>query len=468
MEWLKLPEFILPVSIIGTWADDSELVYLDSSDETNPYSKHSILGVEPFLHIIYKEGTVQLIWRDGSRATASDVWKTIRELLSEFKIYQSLGGGLPSGAAIGYMSYDLGMELEGVKSSARYGFNWPLLELAFYDLLFSFDLKRETGFIISTGLPYKDANQQKKRANNRLKYALNKIENYIGGSTGQTETIADKSDVSALGLKSNFDRVSYYNAIESIKAYIEAGDVYQVNLSQSFSGKTLSDGWHIYNKIRAFNKVPFGGYLRFNNREVLSFSMERFLRMQGKSIETRPIKGTRPRGKDEKEDLRFMSDLFESRKDRAELLMIVDMERNDLGKVCRPGSVRVKRLFEVERYATVFHLVSTIRGELEDGVDQIDCIKACLPGGSITGAPKIRAMEIIDELEGIRREVYCGAIGYLGFNGVSDFNIPIRTIFKQDNEIRFNSGGGILYDSDPESEYNETIHKVKSFIEHLF
>ena len=268
-------------------------------------------------------------------------------------------------------------------------------------------------------------------------------------------------------LESNFNHESYLGTIQKIKDYISAGDVYQVNLSQTFTGKIHADGWPLYRHIRQLNQVPFGAYMTFGNREILSFSMERFLRMQGKRVETRPIKGTRPRGATKKEDFRLRKELFESSKDRAELVMIVDMERNDLGKICRPGTVRVKRLFEVEQYATVFHLVSTIRGEIEGDADQIDCIKACLPGGSITGAPKIRAMEIIDELEGIKREVYCGAMGYFGFNQISDFNIPIRTILKEGENIRFNAGGGILYDSDQESEYNETLYKVKSFLECL-
>ncbi len=461
-----MPGYITPEMIIDAWKGESVCAYLDSNDDINPYSQSSILGFEPFLRIIYKNDIVSLIWDDGNKNFSTDLWATMRDILADYQIFDSFSSELPAGAAIGYMSYDLGMEIEGALSSAKPGFGWPLLEFAFYDLLFCFDHKGKTNLVISTGLPCRDMNKRWKRAGERLRYALNKLYSYININKYK-ETYSGSCPKNSFNcrLRSNFDTVSYIEAIQKIKSYISAGDVYQINLSQSFAGSIAAEGLSIYKHIRRFNRVPFGAYLRFDEREILCFSMERFLRMQGDKIETRPIKGTRPRGKNNEEDCRLSLELFKSPKDRAELVMIVDMERNDLGKVCRPGTVRVKRLFEVEKYSTVFHLVSTIRGELDEGADQLDCIKACLPGGSITGAPKIRAMQIIDELEGIKRGVYCGTIGYLGFNRISDFNIPIRTILKERDNIRFNTGGGILYDSDPESEYQETLHKVRSFLD---
>ena len=252
--------------------------------------------------------------------------------------------------------------------------------------------------------------------------------------------------------------------MQKIKDYIARGDVYQVNFSQQFRGETEERGYDLYQRIRRVNRVPYGGYLRFDQREILCFSMEQFLRMEGRRVQTRPIKGTQPRGRNSREDQIHSQGLCNSEKDRAELLMIVDMERNDLGKVCEFQSIQVDRLFEVEKYATVFHLVSTVSGRLRSSFDHLDCLRACFPGGSITGAPKIRATEIIAELERVKRSVYCGTIGYFGFNKVSDFNIPIRTILKQGPRLCFNAGGGVVADSDPHLEYLETLHKVRSFL----
>ncbi|MGA1844152.1 MAG: aminodeoxychorismate synthase component I [bacterium] len=467
MEWRLLPKWITPEHIVCTWKDSPGIAFLDSSDNVNPRGRYSFVGCEPFLRCIYHDSVVVLEWKNGLREVCADPWQTLRNLLNTYRIQDPFSRDLPAGAAIGYLSYDLGMEIEGVKSNAHGVSGWPLFELHFYDLLFCFSRQGGENCVVSTGFPLLEPGKRRRHARNRLNEVFGRL-NGTSWDNGLEEPGACVRDgLFECTLESNFDCPTYCASIRRIKEYIAAGDVYQVNLSQSFSGEIEAGGWSTYRYIRQRNRVPFGAYLRSGTREILCFSMERFLRMQGNMIETRPIKGTRPRGRTQEEDLRLSRELRASGKDQAELVMIVDMERNDLGKVCKPGTVRVKRLFEVEQYATVFHLVSTITGTLAEGADQIDCMKACLPGGSITGAPKIRAMEIIDELEGIKREVYCGAIGYFGFNGVSDFNIPIRTIQKEGKRIRFNAGGGVLYDSDPEDEYRETLHKVRSFIECL-
>lgn len=223
----------------------------------------------------------------------------------------------------------------------------------------------------------------------------------------------------------------------------------------------------MYRDLRRFSPAPFGAFLNFEDTHILSNSPERFIRCVNKRIETRPIKGTRPRGKDKEEDLRLQQELRNSEKDRAELLMIVDLERNDIGRISKTGSVKVPELFVIEPYANVNHLVSTVVGELKDDKDVTDVIKATFPGGSITGAPKIRAMEIIDELEPTQRNVYTGSIGYIGFNGDMDFNIAIRTIIKNDKKVYFQVGGGMTWDSDPDEEYQETLDKAKSIMKAL-
>ncbi|MBI5685839.1 MAG: aminodeoxychorismate synthase component I [Verrucomicrobia bacterium] len=271
----------------------------------------------------------------------------------------------------------------------------------------------------------------------------------------------------APALESNLTREEYEHAIRRILDYIAAGDVYQINFSQRFRARTVAGPEMLYHALRTANPAPFAAYLDCGVGQVLSSSPERFLQIRGRSIQTRPIKGTRPRTGNEQADQKAARELMMSAKDQAELLMITDLERNDLGRVCEFGSVHVPELVTLESYATVLHLVSTVEGRLADGVTAVDAIRACFPGGSITGAPKIRAMEIIDELEPSARGVYTGAIGYLGFNGVADFNIAIRTMVYQDGAVHFHAGGGIVADSEPALEYEETLHKARGMVQAL-
>jgi para-aminobenzoate synthetase component 1 len=268
-------------------------------------------------------------------------------------------------------------------------------------------------------------------------------------------------------LGSNLTRAEYQQRFERIQRYIHDGDCYQVNFAQRFEAPAEGDPWALYLRLRRTNPAPFGAYLQLPDSTLLSSSPERFLRLCGDRVESAPIKGTSPRFADPEADRRSRRQLQQSEKDRAENLMIVDLLRNDLGRVCRPGSIRVERLFEIESFARVHHLVSQIEGRLAAGRDALDLLQASLPGGSITGAPKLRAMQIIEELEPHRRGVYCGAIGYLGFDGAMDTNIAIRTMVWSDQRIRFWAGGGIVADSEVDAEYQETLYKVAPQIELL-
>jgi para-aminobenzoate synthetase component 1 len=268
-------------------------------------------------------------------------------------------------------------------------------------------------------------------------------------------------------LKSNFSCEEYLKAVERAKEYILAGDIFQVNLSQRFEADLTIPPYELYRRLRRINPAPFASYLNFAGVSVVSASPERFLKLQGDWVETRPIKGTRPRGKSAEEDRALAQELLSSIKDRAENVMIVDLERNDLGRVCRYGTVRVVELAILETYPTVFHLTSTVRGRLCPDKTRIDLLKATFPGGSITGAPKVRAMEIIDELEPTRRSVYTGSIGYLSFSGEMDLNIVIRTFLVKEGKAYFQVGGGIVYDSEPEAEYEETLDKAKALFQAL-
>jgi para-aminobenzoate synthetase component 1 len=268
---------------------------------------------------------------------------------------------------------------------------------------------------------------------------------------------------------SNFTRREYEAAVARIRAYIAAGDVYQVNLAQRFQTSFTDAPLELYRRLRARSPAPFGTYLALGDMTVASISPERFLRFDAvtRAAEARPIKGTRPRGATPGEDAALAKALSASEKDRAENVMIVDLLRNDLGKVCRPGSVLVPELFALESHPTVHHLVSTVTGVLANGADAFDLLRAAFPGGSITGAPKIRAMEIIAELERAPRGVYCGAIGYVSATGAMDLNIPIRTVVLQDGVASFHAGAGIVWDSDAAAEYDETLAKAQALIDAL-
>jgi para-aminobenzoate synthetase component 1 len=268
-----------------------------------------------------------------------------------------------------------------------------------------------------------------------------------------------------IGLRSSFTHRGYLDAVTRVREYIVAGDIFQANLSQRLEAPLEEDHWHLYRRLRDVNPAPFAAYLEFDGVHVASASPERFLQLTPSGqVETRPIKGTRPTGLSPQHDAALSRSLADSEKDRAENLMIVDLLRNDLSRVCRPGSVRVPELFALERYRTVHHLVSTVVGQLAPGRDATDLLAAAFPGGSITGAPKVRAMEIIAELEPSRRGVYCGSIGYLSVTGAMDTSIVIRTLVALGGRAYFQVGGGIVADSEPEQEYQETLHKARALV----
>lgn len=302
------------------------------------------------------------------------------------------------------------------------------------------------------------------------------IEDSVFGFYEEVEVLRDSPPLRLRGgaggggdtrLSSNFTKSQYLQAIKKVKDYIAAGDCYQVNLSQRFEASCEIGSWEIYKRLRQTSPAPYAAYLNFGKTQILSSSPESFLKFERRQVTTRPIKGTRPRGASEKEDERLKKELLGSEKDRAELLMITDLERNDLGRVCRPGTIHVPKLARLESYAQVHHLVSTIRGELAPGKTAIDCLEAAFPGGSITGTPKIRAMQIIRELENVPRRFYTGAIGYLDTDGQGEFNVAIRTATIQAGRVQFHTGGGIVADSDPETEYGETLTKAKGIMEAL-
>ncbi len=418
------------------------------------------MGREPFL--VFKSKGEQIeIWEQGqSQRLSGNPFDVLKSLISRYRLFSS---GYPPfhGGAVGYFGYDLCHFVEKLPRESIDDLELPDCYLGFYDLVLSFDHLTGGLLISSSGLPERKLPERKKRARARLEEVLEILKKAC------IEDFSAEKEYNIPEITSNFSRADYLNAVERAREYIRAGDIFQVNLSQRFMCSQIASPFIIYERLCRINPAPFASFLNFPEVTIVSASPERFLRISGRKVQTRPIKGTRPRGRDSLEDKRLSRELLDSEKDRAELIMIVDLERNDLGRVCEYGSVTVPKLITLETHPTVFHLVSTVEGVLKEGKDHIDCLKACFPGGSITGAPKIRAMEIIDEVEPNQRGIYTGSIGYIGFNGETDLNIVIRTMVITGGRIYFHAGGGIVADSDPEREYEETLHKVRALIEAL-
>jgi para-aminobenzoate synthetase component 1 len=363
---------------------------------------------------------------------------------------------------VGYFSYDLCHFIERLPAAAVDDLHLPDCYLAFYDAVVAFDHREGKSYLIATGFPELAEGRRQRRAAEKMQELKSRVLNF---------TPPSEAGVKAAGgnvlLKSNFSHEAYLAAVATAREYICAGDIFQVNLSQRFEADLSISSYELNNRLRKINPAPFASYFNFDGVSIVGASPERFLKVRGDRVETRPIKGTRPRGKTPEEDRALAQELLSSVKDRAENMMIVDLERNDIGRVCRYGTVKVTELAALETYPTVFHLTSTVEGRLSAGKSRIDLLKATFPGGSITGAPKVRAMEIIDELEPTRRSVYTGSLGYLGFSGDMDLDIVIRTMLVKEGRAYFQVGGAVVYDSEPEAEYLETLDKGRALIQAL-
>ncbi len=394
--------------------------WLDSALVDPQWGRTSLYGEDPFLVLRSKGRTVEVTGQGGSRRIEGSPFEVLRELLRE----QGLS---PEGGAVGYFAYDLKQHVEELPQRAEDDLALPDCYLCFYDRIVRYDAR------LTAPVPSRNGDKRASRP--------------------------DFAD-----LRSTFTPDAYRRVVERAKRYIYDGDIYQVNLSQRFAAPLRHDPFDLYLRLRQVNPAPFAAFLNFPEVQVLSASPERFLHFDPTSrrMQTRPIKGTRPRGQTAAADEALARELVNSEKDQAENVMIVDVERNDLGRVAEIGSVQVPHLAALESFATVFHLTSTVEAQLRDGCDVVDLLLATFPSGSITGAPKIRAMEIIDELEPTARSVYTGAIGYIGFDGSLDLNIAIRTMLVKGDTVYFQAGGGIVADSDPELEYQETLDKASA------
>lgn len=430
-------------------------ILLDSGQPQSQYGRYDMMVADPFVTIstIENGDNVKTEITQNGEVTSSfdDPFSILNKLLMPYQATQSSHPF--SGGALGYFAYDLARQVEHLPNQSAKNNSIPHMMVGIYDWAVVVDHREKTACLVSHGF------QQSTRDNWQSLCVL----------FDAPESVNQSSFTVTSAVVSNMNERSYGKAFNKIKDYITAGDCYQVNLAQRFSVKAKGDGWIAYNKLREISPAPFMAYMNFGHLQVLSGSPERFLQVIGNHVETRPIKGTRPRSDDALQDAQYAQELQVSIKDKAENLMIVDLLRNDIGKNCEIGSVKADKLFLLQSFANVHHLVSIVTGMLTKGKTAVDILRGCFPGGSITGAPKLRAMQIIEELEPHRRGVYCGAIGYIGFDGNMDTNIAIRTAVYFKNEqsegdVSFYAGGGIVADSVLEKEYSETLDKASSLL----
>ncbi len=446
-----------PTAAFSRLAHLPHLLFLDSSSHEESQGRYSFLAVDPFQWLT-------------CNADEPDAWDKLVRIQQQF--HTSTCPDLPpfQGGSAGLWGYDLSRCLEDIPAASITDFPIPAMAIGFYDVVVAFDHATEQSWIISQGFPETEVQARQDRAQARLAQMQSWLTSEPAAQappprpSKRLEELAPQYDIGLEGVTSNLTARSYRKMIDKAVEYIHAGDIFQVNLAQRLLCPARSCSQELYLKLRQSNPAPYSGFFDLGNWQICSTSPECFITHRAGQVETRPIKGTRGRHGSAEADLFVGDELQLSEKDRAENVMIVDLLRNDLSQVCLPDSVQVTQLFQLEKYAFVKHLVSTVQGRLRPEASPYDLLKACFPGGSITGAPKIRAQEIIAELEPTARGAYCGSLGYLGFDGQMDSNILIRTITAGAGWWQLPVGGGIVAQSNPEDEYRETWHKARGML----
>jgi para-aminobenzoate synthetase component 1 len=429
--------------------DLPHFVFLDNAS-SDPEPRFSYLTAAPFQIIRSKGKKVERMMNGIVSRVESNPFQAIRETLARFPIKPIEGISAFQGGGVGYLAYELGRHLEEVGYRASDDHSLPEAYLGFYDWVIAYDGQSGLSWAFATGFPEGSL----KSAENRLKWIKQRLSRQVLLSPPGQCRVAEM-------VGSNFSRDGYIDAVSKVRDYIETGDVYQVNLSQRFEATLPCKPWDLYCRLRSVNPAAYASFMAFPEISILSASPELYVQMEKGLVKSKPIKGTRPRGKTVHEDRALAAELLLSEKERAENVMIVDVVRNDLGRICLPGTVAVPTLFNVEAHPTLFQMVSTVTGSTSTEIDSIDLLQAIFPGASVTGAPKIRAMQIIDALEPTQRSVYCGALGYLGFDNSVCLSMPIRIMLCKEKRVYLPVGGGIVYDSDPEAEYEETLLKAR-------
>jgi para-aminobenzoate synthetase component 1 len=467
---IEIAATLSPEEAVRRLHNERGVMLLRSRSFDSPNARYSFVVARPFLRFRSFGSRCQIASSDGAHEQFGNPWNVLDALMSRYELLDEIDFPFPLGGAFGFWGYDLKNFVESkLTRNAVNDLELPDSHVAFYSSVLVFDHALGKAWIVSTGLApdgSRDESRAKKETefwNDRLnqpdetRRVLPLFEDRRGA--GQTEA----REVSSGSVTSNFSREQFIAAVQRAQHYIQRGHIYQVNLSHRLSATCDCEPFTLFERLGEVSPAPFSAYLDCGDFHLASSSPELFLRVSGRHIVTRPIKGTRPRSNDPTRDAQLTYELQTSAKEMSELVMITDLLRNDLGRVCEFGSVQVPELVRLERYAHVQHLVSTVEGRLRSGVTHFSALASCFPGGSITGAPKIRAMEIIDELEPLTRGPYTGALGYLGFNRESQLSIIIRTAIQKAGVAHFNVGAGIVADSNPAAEWDETIAKARGF-----
>ncbi len=434
--------------------------------------RYSFVADAPYQTFSGKDHDWTLTTKDGTTQTGQEPFRTLAQLMQRSPILRPPGAPPFFGGAVGYLSYDLVRQFESLPGHALDDLHFPDLEFAFFDLVAAFDHDSQDLHLIFCPPLERFSGESRESLYREGCDRLGRLQDRLARPACEPR---DTDSLGTITFAPQQSQTAYMDRVRRCQNYIAAGDLYQANLSHRFSvtspgfapDSRLASELQAYARLRAMNPSPFCGLLRFGGTSFISTSPERLVRLTGRQADTRPIAGTRPRGRDAADDQRLMEELRASEKERAEHLMLVDLERNDLGRVCEFGSVRVDELMAIEQYSHVSHLVSHISGRLQANTTGFDLLRAIFPGGTITGVPKIRCMEIIDELEPVRRGPYTGSMGYLSWSGDLDFNIVIRTLVLREGAGYLQVGAGIVADSDPIKEYEETMHKAQAFLSAL-
>ncbi|MBR5329703.1 MAG: aminodeoxychorismate synthase component I [Firmicutes bacterium] len=437
----KADQFISPIKVYNALHNFAYCAILDSSLRSEN-GRYSMVGVNPYCILKEENGIAYANDKPLSRPFEEELAAILREHHEKNNTHLPLIAG-----GIGYFSYDYGCKFEQISISNPPSTHIPDALFVFYDNFILFDLEKKEMYFTAKSIFEPGADSIA-----RLEYMLK-----------EPRILREPATVPTGDIRFDFTKEDYLNAVTAVIEHIREGDVYIANLTQQMTIQTDLAPYDLFRRIRESNPSPFGGYFNYGDFHIVSASPERFMKITDSVIETKPIKGTRKRGHTPTEDQALRKELELSEKDHSELLMIVDLERNDLNRICEPGSVKVTKHFDIETYATVFHLVSTVTGKLRPNIAYDAILKAVFPGGSITGAPKIEAMHVINELEHSARGLYTGSIGYISFDGNCDWNIVIRTAVHQNGTYHIGIGGGITCESDPTEEYKESLQKAKAF-----
>jgi len=440
-----------------------EAFLLESVEGGESIARYSFLGREPFLTMRCRGSEVERIENGKVQIQSGDFFAELRQVVARYRTVDVEGLPPFTGGAVGYFGYDVVRLLEKLPDSCVDDLRVDDVVLNFYSTILAFDHVKHRIVIIANLLldapgsieqKYEKARRQIERIEEELARPL-EVPSQAGGQA---------ASLSNLRPRSNFAKEKYLEAVDRAREYIAAGDIFQVVLSQRFEVDLAADPFDVYRALRFVNPSPYMFYLKLGDLQIAGASPEMLVRVQGSRLSYRPIAGTRKRGRSTREDEQLMEDLKRDEKEVAEHVMLVDLGRNDLGRVCRYGTVAVDQMMFIEKYSHVMHLVSSISGELRPELDHVEALKACFPAGTVSGAPKVRAMEIIDELEPSRRGVYAGAIGYIDFSGNLDSCIAIRTLVFKDGKAYMQAGGGIVADSVPENEFQETVNKSMALL----